>query len=320
MITMDELIAKLSAKGYPVTKTMLSYYIRKALLPSPQKMGVRRGGVKNVYPDENAIIARVEMIFALKEKGKSLGEILQELDLDALKRGQDNARKQLKRYIQKNGRYYRRLSKEEFNGHYRTARDLNDFNEILYEESGYLVIDGERVGGMRFTERYLAQIHDLGLFEPVYLYRNKYAYEVSGRGYESIRGWCFLHSEMHIDWKTLAAVRRKHAQNLDRHLFYPQPNGVQSSEAFNGWQRQQLLNDVSIRLRAYCISMRRGFLPSKLEEDPDDPPELAWDAKYSDVDTLIKDFLAGTCAFVPVLTVDPGDESEIGLRLCLRRF
>ncbi len=314
MITIDELIEKLSAKGYAVTKSKLAYYTRKGLLPEPQKRGERRGGVKSVYPDTAAAMDRVETIFALKTKGHSLAEIKQTLETDALEQDRDQARQQLKRYVEKDGRCYRRLNKAEFDGHYRTASDLLVFNEILFEESSK-DIGGMRIGGVCFNDRHLAQIQDRSLFVPVYLYRNQEAYEVSGHGYEAIKSWGYLHTETGLDWQTLGNLHRQHRENLDRHLFYPQPDGVQASEAFNGWQRQQLLNGFGTRMKAYFISMRRGFAPAA-----DDPPELAWDAGYPDADAFVKDFLAGQCAFVPVLTGSPQDAPDIRVRICLRRF
>jgi hypothetical protein len=63
MITIDELIETLSSRGYPVTKSKLAYYTRQGLLPEPQKLGERRGGVKSVYPDADADAAmgRIEL-------------------------------------------------------------------------------------------------------------------------------------------------------------------------------------------------------------------------------------------------------------------
>lgn len=171
---------------------------------------------------------------------------------------------QLGKFVEQDGCFLCRIGIDPLPSSYRAADSLSTFNRLLEKES-----EKRFFGGIAFGEASITQIEQRGLFLPLYTHHGRFAFEVSGLQFDALRAWGWLRNVLEIDWDMLEALHRRHCQSLKKYIVFPEPYGIITSEAFNGWQMQSLQSSLSRLLKEYALAMRSAAVAGPTEDTAD---------------------------------------------------
>lgn len=316
MITISALAEKMDAKGYKVTPTTIKYYVSEGLLPPTDKMGGYREGVKSFFDNEEEVVERLTKIFQLKGRGFKLAEIRAHL------READRAKAiKIRAEFLKRFRLFKNEYVLEIDDFHREASRiiLADSFSDAFQPSNIDMITAElqqEWSSQIFhpITDWPSRIESLGLFRLTTVHEDKFAIRLDQFRYASY--WVAIHREYMIAWDVLDAINKKHIQNFDTYIMFPEIDNKRFTAEHIGYLRQSELNYFGITLHEYLKSIKSSsthFFRSGYNEQNELQVQVDWDSEYDDVNIFIDDFLHGRCAFVHQLIAD-------GPTLFLRRL
>ncbi len=293
MVTINDIVDEMTSKGYKITNRTIKYYLERNLLPQPEKQGGYREGVKLVFPDKEEVLARLYRIFELKGRGYTLSEIKKTIERERAKELAGKRSEYLQGFIERDGRFYNKSSST---------------NLLIPQDNlERILLSGEVPSFSRETEKlnklepiasyHFEQIEKSGAVLPIFLIGDKPAYDEFD--IPPIVYWLLLRLEYDIEWDIIEALVNKHAENFDRYVFLPEPDGIRFSREFIGWHRQFKLNLLGGLFFEYLELIEDGFM--SVGGFADSELTCFWGAEYETLGAMIDDFLRGKCAFVPNL-------------------
>ena len=319
--TIQDIVNEMTHLGYKITPRMVRSYIEYDLLSKPEKRGGYGKGVKLVFSNKPWIVLRLKRIYELKAKGLTLEEIGIVLEEEDKKKSIKDRQKHFKRFVERDGKCYFRIGSSAFDKTDPIIITMNENQELfrfriadsiskycrdragrhsLFRDDFFNSISESYPKENSFWDD-VSQIEKHSLFQPLYIFRNKFVYMDERDDYE-IGRWYQLRRQYGIGWETLKSLQKKHQENLQRYVFFPEPDGERFTKKWVKWHKQKEMNAFGDLLFGYLNTERDQlvYIHRAFSE-----PVFSWDSFYSDVGRLVDDFLQGRCAFVPIFGNDP---------------
>jgi DNA-binding transcriptional MerR regulator len=283
MTSLNDLAKELKYKGYKVTPRTIKYYIEVGLLPKPTKQGGYREGVRLVYADKEAVLARLINICQFKGRGYKLAEIAEIIK----KQGREEASRKhaayLKRFKEIDGQFYFAMENAPDGKRYQYGDSLK---ELFSDPDSKIDVE---------------EVERRGFFKTPYRHGSRVVYDLDIM--VAPLSWIELKQTYGIEWDILERLFKKHTENYSRFVHWPNPDGVRFSDTWVGYHRQWALNFFGCHLVEYVKGISAGFL-----DEWDEDESLILDYKYTDIALFLEDFLLGNCVFVPPPYGAPDDQ------------
>jgi len=302
-IDFNELAKEMNKQGYKITpRTIKKYTFHDNLMSDTVKVGGYRKGVKNVFTDKEEAISRLRRILELRAKGYSIFQILLKFENEEAEVALRERKKDLSRYVERNGHYYYLLEKKAANSglYYFGDSLVNICKDFIKDTKDHYVNIFKSLDDIDKIEKHC-------LFQPLYMYKENLAcwHNPDTRDdFGCVDDWCALKQEFDIGWETLKDLRYRHVENLETSLYLPEIDGERFNTEIIEWKRQVEINKLGLILFRYIEDIqfgRRVFV-----NDARNYVSFEWDSEYRDIDSFIKDFMKRKCAFVPSIARDMG--------------